>query len=125
MTVIAHLVQAASQLSDDDLADTVKKIQELAVSRRNALQEALQEANQLRGQVAKLTIALKEFVDTIDAVGGITANSPVGAPDWPDLADAYEQACMVLNRMPKRADEDSEEESEEESEEDESHDPDQ
>lgn len=49
--------------------------------------------------------ALKSFVDTIEAAGGILHRDgidvPAGDPSWPDLAQDYLAACEALNRHPR------------------------
>ena len=46
------------------------------------------------------------LMDTVEAVGGVRPNqdgtySPLGDPDWIDLADAYLTACHECGREPK------------------------
>lgn len=48
---------------------------------------------------------LMEFINDIDAAGGITVNSdgveaPVGDPNWTDLAQTYRKACEAMNKQP-------------------------
>lgn len=50
--------------------------------------------------------ARQMLVDTVEAVGGVRPNpdgtySPVGDPDWIDLADAYLSACQECGREPR------------------------
>ena len=57
-------------------------------------------------KIQKMEKALKDFVGTIDATGGIRYGAdktsyPVGDEEWIDLADAYETACAALGRKPK------------------------
>lgn len=49
---------------------------------------------------------LKNLVDTVTDTGGVYENpdgthSPVGDPDWVDLADVYLAACAVLGIEPR------------------------
>ena len=54
------------------------------------------------------TMALISFCDTVDAAGGVDRDemglyAPVGDPDWVDLGEAYLDACLALDRLPKLA----------------------
>ena len=77
----------------------------------------------------KVTVdkALRLFVDTINATGGLIVNdagetAPAADEDWTDLADAYLAACAALGVEPQnveaellaaqRAEEDASEEDE-------------
>lgn len=52
-------------------------------------------------RIAALEQALRAFVSTIDATGGLNAEgNPVADEDWIDLGDAYAEACEVLGRAP-------------------------
>jgi hypothetical protein len=49
---------------------------------------------------------LIEFCDTIEAAGGVARDQqglhgPVGDPEWVDLGEAYRDACLALDRLPK------------------------
>lgn len=49
--------------------------------------------------------ALKEFVDCVDATGGIIIDpsghhAPVVDEDWIDIGEAYYKACIALGRDP-------------------------
>lgn len=49
--------------------------------------------------------ALEEFVETIDATGGVTESDegftvPVADEDWIDLGEAYVKACLALGVEP-------------------------
>ena len=51
-------------------------------------------------------MALIEFCDTIEAAGGVALDQqglyvPVGDPEWVDLGEAYLDACLALDRLPK------------------------
>lgn len=51
-------------------------------------------------------MALIEFCDTIEAAGGVARDQqglhvPVGDPEWVDLGEAYLDACLALDRLPK------------------------
>lgn len=53
--------------------------------------------------------ALKALIDTVEASGGVVANErggfePVANRDWPDLGDAYVEACKALGREPQCVD---------------------
>lgn len=52
----------------------------------------------------ELRDVLTEFVEDIDATGGITDNEgfmvPIADPEWIDLATTYQKACRVLGRQP-------------------------
>ena len=59
--------------------------------------------------------ALHTFIETIEATGGCIRNedgmvAPAGDPEWPDLADAYVQACTAIGRTPSIASTEDEEE---------------
>jgi hypothetical protein len=50
--------------------------------------------------------ALQDFVDCIDATGGVMSDDkgnpvPVADEDWIDLGVAYMGACLVLGREPR------------------------
>ena len=50
--------------------------------------------------------ARQMLMETVEAAGGVRPNpdgtySPVGDPDWIDLADAYLTACHECGREPK------------------------
>lgn len=50
--------------------------------------------------------ARQMLMDTVEAAGGVRPNpdgtySPVGDPDWIDLADAYLTACHQCGHEPK------------------------
>jgi hypothetical protein len=50
--------------------------------------------------------ALENFVDCVDATGGIVADddgnvAPRADEDWTDLGDAYLEACKALGRKPR------------------------
>ena len=50
--------------------------------------------------------ALRKFVETIEATGGVFDTgdgtlAPVGDPEWIDLGEAYIEACAELGRDPK------------------------
>jgi len=54
--------------------------------------------------------ALRNFIDTINATGGIMLTrkseyAPVGDEDWTDLGFAYIDACEALGVEPKYAEE--------------------
>lgn len=58
-----------------------------------------------RVSTKKLKEALKLFCEDIDSTGGVTMNakgfySPLGDPDWLNLADSYMKACQALGRKP-------------------------
>jgi hypothetical protein len=49
--------------------------------------------------------ALLDFIETIEAAGGVAKNpdgfyAPVGDREWTDLGDAYMKACAILKREP-------------------------
>jgi len=53
----------------------------------------------------KLEAAVKEFVQTIDATGGVVEDGkgnyePVADREWIDLGHAYVRACDALGREP-------------------------
>lgn len=55
--------------------------------------------------MSKFEKALREFVETVNATGGLIINDagenvPAGANDWPDLATAYLSACAALGEKP-------------------------
>jgi hypothetical protein len=55
---------------------------------------------------ARAVTALEEFVDTINATGGVFTDlkglvCPRGDEEWCDLGTAYLNACTVLKRRPK------------------------
>lgn len=60
-------------------------------------------SNQLHAP-AKMIAALKAFVDTINATGGVVADGsgfvPAGDDEWLDLGAAYIQACESLEKDP-------------------------
>lgn len=49
--------------------------------------------------------ALQEFIDAIEATGGVRATPkgyvPVADEDWIDLGEAYMSACEAIGREPK------------------------
>lgn len=50
--------------------------------------------------------ALEEFVNDVDATGGVAEDRkgfmvPVADPEWVDLGETYMKACGALNRKPK------------------------
>ena len=54
---------------------------------------------------AKIAAALRQFVDTVNATGGLVVNdagetAPAADEDWIDLADAYLAACEALSVEP-------------------------
>lgn len=54
---------------------------------------------------AKIAAALRQFVDTINATGGLVVNdagetAPAADEDWIDLAEAYLAACEALGVEP-------------------------
>ena len=54
------------------------------------------------------TMALASFCSTIEMTGGVRQEgtglyAPVGDPDWIDLGEAYLEACLALDRLPKIA----------------------
>ena len=54
---------------------------------------------------AKLAAALRQFVDTVNATGGLVVNdagetAPAADEDWLDLAEAYLAACDALGVAP-------------------------
>jgi len=54
---------------------------------------------------AKLAAALRQFVDTVNATGGLVVNdagetAPAADEDWTDLAEAYLAACEALGVEP-------------------------
>ena len=55
-------------------------------------------------EVRKADAALKRFIRTVEAVGGLERVDgelrPVGDPEWLDLADAYVAACAVIGKAP-------------------------
>jgi hypothetical protein len=53
----------------------------------------------------RLRAALREFVHTIDATGGVLRLpsghvAPAADEDWIDLGESYLKACCVLKRLP-------------------------
>jgi hypothetical protein len=57
-----------------------------------------------------LRAALREFVHTIDATGGVLQLpsglcAPCADEDWIDLGEAYLKACRALKRTPMFSDE--------------------
>lgn len=48
---------------------------------------------------------IKQFIDTIDATGGVRivddGTAPVADEDWIDLGDAYMTACRAIDHTPK------------------------
>jgi hypothetical protein len=55
---------------------------------------------------ARALTALEEFVDTVNATGGVFTDRkglvcPKGDEEWCDLGTAYLKACTVLKRKPK------------------------
>ena len=63
--------------------------------------------------VESMRSVLMQFVDCIDATGGVVmlpdgVDGCVGDPEWLDLAQAYMAACELLKREPiiQEADED-------------------
>ena len=75
------------------------------LDRRLAIADAHEQANaRLIGQVPRMARALKQFVGTIIAIGGLIrfANGTSGCAgdeDWLDLADAAQLAQEVLNSV--------------------------
>lgn len=69
---------------------------------------------QVEGRRSPLVDALPSFCDDVDSTGGLVhsdykgvmfeergvAYAPAGAPDWPDLALTYLEACELLGREP-------------------------
>ena len=54
----------------------------------------------------ELKTALEEFIDAVEATGGVFIDCggeacPHGDPEWTDLGSAYLSACRVLKRKPK------------------------
>ncbi len=54
------------------------------------------------------TMALASFCSTIEATGGVMKledglHAPVGDENWIDLGEAYLDACLALDRLPKIA----------------------
>ena len=57
---------------------------------------------------AKIKGALLQFVDCVDATGGVSKDGkgytvPVADGEWIDLGEAYLAACVALGREPKVA----------------------
>ena len=55
--------------------------------------------------------ALRNFIDTIEATGGVVTNedgfvAPAGDHEWVDLGDAYMVACAALGEEPMMAESD-------------------
>jgi hypothetical protein len=55
---------------------------------------------------AHLESALRQFIDTINATGGVIRGTygvyvPAADPEWLDLGAAYVDACKVLGVDPK------------------------
>ena len=103
-----------------------RKLGGSSVAPRSAGPDATGIANELPRRVAKqwdgllstesravmekpsLEAVLNDFIDVIDAAGGIYRDRnnnpcPVGDPAWSDLGDTYLRACRVLNWEPKYA----------------------
>lgn len=54
-------------------------------------------------KIAELSYALTLFVRTIESTGGVFTDrkgytAPVVDPEWTDLGDAYDAACVALGR---------------------------
>ena len=59
----------------------------------------------------QLLNAAQDFVETIEAAGGVCRNpngytAPVGDPTWTDLGDSYLRMCRALGRTPAYAESD-------------------
>ena len=70
--------------------------------------------NALMVRIDQLQKALAEFVDAIDATGGIKVDPkgyrvPCGDEDWIDLGEAYVVACKALGREPTVAEDECDE----------------
>ena len=57
--------------------------------------------------------ALTEFVEAIEATGGVAKDdsgllAPVADPEWVDLGEAYASACRAIGREPVIAEPDEE-----------------